>query len=245
MTVSIAIVCEAPADRVTIATLAERVIREAATWIEPESVGDYVEWRGFRRTDTHLEWTGLDPLADQLKLLIRFRDVHPLHTYAQNALRAIRVVARSPDRADAIILVADSDTDLERMKGLVQARDYARAALPIVIGLAHTKRECWHVAGFEPRDEAEIVCVRDLRQALGFNPCEKSELLTAKHDYDKLSAKRILKMLSNDDPAREHSCLCHLPLPELSRRGVTNGLAEFLAELRQHLVPLFVSGPPA
>ena len=33
-----------PQDRITITTLAERVIREAAPWIEPEMVGDFVEW---------------------------------------------------------------------------------------------------------------------------------------------------------------------------------------------------------
>ena len=139
MTVSIAVVCDAPADRITITTLAERVIREAAPWIEPEMVGDFVEWRGFRRVDTHLEWTGLRQHSDDLGLVVRFSGVKPLHPYAQNALRAIRVLARSPDQVDAIVMVADSDTDRDRLKGLEQARKYAPEALPIVVGLAHTK----------------------------------------------------------------------------------------------------------
>lgn len=78
MTVSVAVVCEAPADRITITTLAERVIREAAPWIEPEAIGDYIEWRGFRRSESHLEWTSVKGHADELKLVVRFRDVTPL-----------------------------------------------------------------------------------------------------------------------------------------------------------------------
>lgn len=243
MTVSVAVVCEAPADRVTIATLAERVIRDAAPWIEPEAMGDFVEWRGFRRGDTHLEWTALKKHADDLKLVIRFRDVQPLHPYAQNALRAIRVLARAPDRVDAVVMVPDSDCDTDRMKGLQQARDYAREALPIVVGLAHTKRECWHLCGFEPESDTERDLLAELGSELGFDVLTRSEELTAKHaaNTDKRSAKRVLSKLCGDDREREARCLTALPLAKLKQRGATNGLADFLQQLESRLLPLFVS----
>lgn len=246
MTVSVAVVCEATADRVTITTLAERVIRDAATWIEPETVGNYVEWRGYRRTDPHLEWTGLDPIAADLGLVIRFRDVQPLHPYSQNALRAIRVLARSPDRVDAIILVPDSDDDTDRLRGLEQARDYAREALPIVIGLAHTKRECWHICGFEPEHDGEGKALEELRSELGPDIRTRTEGLTAKHSAttDKRSAKRVLSKLCGDDRERELRCLTTLPVEELKKRGANNGLRAFLGELRQHLVPPFAPQSP-
>jgi len=246
MTVSVAVVCEAPADCITITTLAERVIREAAHWIEPEAMGDYVEWRGFRRSETHLEWTALRQHADDLKLVIRFRDVPPLHPYSQNALRAIRVLAVAPDRVDAIILVPDSDTDLDRLKGLIQARDYAREALPIIVGLAHTKRECWHICGFEPENDGERDLLSELGSEVGFNVLTRSEELTAKHDekHDKRSAKRVLSKLC-DNREREMRCLTTLPIAKLKERGANNGLAGFLTELETRLVPLFApAGPP-
>lgn len=245
MTVSIAVVCEAPADRITITTLAERVIREAAHWIEPEAMGDYVEWRGFRRTEPHLEWTALKQHADNLGLVVRFRDVPPLHPYSQNALRAIRVLAAAPDRVDAIIMVPDSDTDAERLKGLEQARDYARAALPIVVGLAHTKRECWHICGFEPESDEERVVLAELGSEVGFDVRAKSEGLTAKHAAatDKRSAKRVLSKLCADHE-RERRCLTTLPIEKLKERGANNGLKHFLEQLELQLVPLFAPVPP-
>lgn len=239
MTLSVAVVYEAPADRVTITTLAERVICEVAPWIEPEVLGDYVEWRGFLRSEPHLEWTDVRRRANELKLEVRFRGVAPLHPYAQNALRAIRVLALAPDRADAIVMVPDSDTDLERLKGLEQARDYAREALPILIGLAHTKRECWHICGFDPNDETERERLEAERQFLGFDPRHKSHELTAKHDdaNDKRSAKRVLAALTADDRKREAECL--ESLATLRERGEHNGLRAFLDEVRARLVPLF------
>jgi hypothetical protein len=246
MTVSVAIVCEAPADRITITTLAERVIREAAHWIEPEAMGDYVEWRGFRRTDSHLEWTTLKRHADDLGLVIRFRDVSPLHPYSQNALRAIRVLAVAPDRVDAIVLVPDSDCDMDRLKGLQQARNYARSALPIVVGLAHTKRECWHICGFEPEDDEEQELLTAMGREFSFNVIAQSEELTAKHSAttDKRSAKRVLSRLCNDDHERELRCLTTLPIAKLKERGTNNGLADFLKQLETDLVPLFVPSDP-
>jgi hypothetical protein len=244
VTVSVAVVCEAPADRITITTLAERVIREAATWIEPEAMGDFVEWRGFRRGEPHLEWTALKQHAEELKLVIRFRNVQPLHPYSQNALRAIRVLAVAPDRVDAIVMVPDSDTDTDRLKGLEQAHDYAREALPIVVGLAHTKRECWHICGFEPENDEECKLLTALGSEVGFDVLNRSDELTAKHSAttDKRSAKRVLAALCCGNSERELRCLTALPIAKLKERGAKNGLAHFLEQLETHLVPLFA--PP-
>jgi hypothetical protein len=244
MTLSVAIVCEAEADREAIATLAERLVLEAAAqsapWIDgPDSLPFYCRWRGFRASDTHLRWTDLKHLAEELSILVRFRNEPPLHPYSQNAYRAILVLARSPDPVDAIILVPDSDGDPDRLKGLEQARRYAKSALPIVIGMAHTKRECWHAAGFRPESGDEQAIVDELRQQLGHEPWLRTEELTASHEatQDKRSAKRVLKALCQGDRERERRCLTRLPIAELCQCGADNGLAAFVAELRAHLVP--------
>ncbi|HEV3383421.1 MAG TPA: hypothetical protein VG097_01330 [Gemmata sp.] len=245
MTVSIALVCDAPADRITIATLAERVIREAAPWVEPETIGDYVEWRGYLRVDSHLEWTDLNRYVKEHSLVVRFSGVKPLQPYSQTALRAIRVLAVTPDRVDAIVLVPDSDTKEDRLKGLEQARDYVKAPFPIIVGLAHTKRECWHISGFEPENDTEHKILSELRSELGFDVRTQSEELTAKHrdTIDKRSAKRVLAKLCGNNTEREQRCLTALSITELKKRGENNGLAPFLDELTTRLVPLFTHIP--
>jgi hypothetical protein len=246
MTLSIAVVCEAAADRVTITTLAERLILDAADWIPPEDLPHHVQWRGFRANDPELVWTDVRKHAEQLDLVVSFRRGQPRHPYSQNALRAIRVLARSPERVDGIILVADSDTDPTRIEGLKQAREHdAQNDLFLVVGLAHTKRECWHICGFEPADDAEMQRIADLRQDVGFNFRTRSHELTAKHDpaNDKRSAKRVLDALTLDDKERENACLA-VPFVVLEQRGDENGLRAFLAELRERLVPSFSGKPP-
>jgi hypothetical protein len=246
MTLSIALVCEAPADRVTVTTLAERLIFEAAHWIEPDVISDHVRWRGFREVDSQLVWTDVKDRARELGIVASFRRGQPRHPYSQNALRAILVLAASPDPVDGIILVADSDNDTSRLDGLHQARDHEQPKdFPIVVGLAHTKRECWHIAGFEPTDEAETQRLADLRQDVGLDFRTNSHDLTAKHDEanDKRSAKRVLLGLTDGNKDRENACLM-VPHVTFDQRGTENGLCAFLKELRERLVPAVSGIPP-
>ena len=154
------------------------------------------------------------------------------------------MLAVAPDRVDAIVLVPDSDCDTDRLKGLEQARDYAREALPIVVGLAHTKRECWHICGFNAENDEERQLLAELGSEMGFDVLMGSEELTAKHaaTTDKRSAKRVLSKLCGDDSERELRCLTALPIAKLKERGANNGLAHFLEQLERHLVLLFA--PP-
>jgi hypothetical protein len=155
-------------------------------------------------------------------------------------------LAVTPDRVDAIVMVSDSDCDEKRLDGLRQARDYAKGTFPIVVGLAHTKRECWHISGFEPEDDEERQALSEVGSELGFDVCRRSEDLTGKHaaTTDKRSAKRVLSKLCRNEPERELKCLTKLPIPELKKRGENNGLAHFLDELITRLVPLFAFNPP-
>jgi hypothetical protein len=241
MSLSIAVVCENRADFETISSLIDRILLEAAArfdppWIDAETLDDHRSYRGFYASQRFLRWTELKPIADELDLVIRFKGETPIHPYAQNALRAIRVLALAEPRIDAMVLVADSDGDLERREGLEQARRYSREALPIVVGLAHTKRECWHLNGFEPADKAEQARLDEVHQELGFDPRLRSEQLTAKHDHDRRSAKRVLAALCGDRAEREQACLASLSI--LASRGERNGLRAFLNDVRDQLVPV-------
>ncbi len=126
--------------------------------------------------------------------------------------------------------------------------EQAREAVPeksrIVIGLAHTKRECWVPASFEPGDAAESKTVHALRAELGFDPCERAEELAAIHDTDKRSAKRVLRLLTGGDSDREVQCWHGADLQTLRDRGSQTGLAAYFEELSGRLVPLFAGRQP-
>jgi hypothetical protein len=83
-----------------------------------------------------------------------------------------------------------------------------------------------------------------LRQELGFDPREKAEELTAIHDDDKRSAKRVLNVLTGGDVQREQQWLANADLDVLRRRGQQTGLADYLDELVERFVPLFGGSNP-
>jgi hypothetical protein len=204
--------------------------------MEPE----YLQFRGYRTDEPHLLWRAVKATAVANNIsVVGFINGLPASPDAHNALRALILFNRLDPRPDAVVLLRDSDGDLERRAGLDQARDAEPWPFPVVIGFAHTKRECWHLAGFEPKDEEEHQRLTAERQHLGFDPRTHSHELTAKHDEknDKRSAKRVLAVLTADDLNRETECLAVLAI--LYERGEEIGLRAFLQEIDAHLVPLF------
>jgi len=159
--------------------------------------------------------------------------------------RALLVLRASPDPPDAIILLRDDDRETRRRNGFEQARNADSRAKQILIGLAHTKRECWVLAAYSPHDESEQRRIAEVRQELGFDPLEHSENLTAKHDHDKRSAKRVLALLTAGDAQREDECCVNADLVLLRNRGNHNGLAAYMREVEERLVPLFDPRPHA
>lgn len=109
----------------------------------------------------------------------------------------------------------------------------------IVIDLAKLEREAWVLAGFEPADHGEQERLADERKRLGFNPCEKSQELTAcKDPHATRSAKRALNSLTGGDVERERECWSKTSLHQLRQRGADNGLADYLNEVETRLAAL-------
>jgi hypothetical protein len=239
MSWSIALVCEAPADRGTTERITTRVVCDHESlrgWMEPE----YLQFRGYRPDDTHLLWREVKATAIANDVtVVGFINGLPASPDAHAALRALWLFYRLDPRPDAVMLIRDSDNDLERRDGLRKARDSEGWPFRVVVGFAHTKRECWHICGFEPKDETEQTRLDDERKALGFDPRLKSHELTAKNDEknNKRSAKRVLSVLAGDDLDREAECLTAIAV--LRNRGEENGLREFLEELETLLIPMF------
>jgi hypothetical protein len=245
VSVSIAVVCEAPVDKRTGCDLADRVICEAADWITVEVIDDYRLYRGYRAHEEALEWKQVPGLA--MELNIRAHGWFSGEPGAPDALatrRALLVLRHSPECPDAVILLRDADQQSQREKGLTQAREEMRRTwrVPIVIGLASTMRECWVIAGFLPEDDEERALLESFRDGkqLGFDPTLHPERLTARRETAKKNSKRVLRLLTGGDPVREARCWRETPIATLEERGKKVGLTDYLRELRKLLVALFV-----
>jgi len=145
----------------------------------------------------------------------------------------------------AVIVVVDMDDDPRgRREGLSQARDEAASwgLFRIVHGHPDPTREAWILAGFVPeRDEEETLSA--LRKALGFSPCDEPHRLRDKDARRGRNIKDVLAALTKGDTTREDRCLEECPLDLLESRGKEAGLADFTAELRRELLPLFNRRP--
>lgn len=240
--ISVAIVCEAAIDRQTGIDLADRVICERLSWIEGYLATNR-EYRGLKRSDAFIAWS-------KQKELVRLTGIRRFHGHfgalrnepadpdAIAAQRMLTILDQCNDRPDVVVLLRDSDGDLRRKSGLEQARSEPVWRFPIIIGLAHTKRECWALAGFEAKDDVERETLLQLRPELGFDACEHPEKLDAQQDRARRSAKRVLSQLTNNNRERERRCWTETSLDVLRKRGGGTGLTEYLIELEQKLVPL-------
>lgn len=243
MTGALLVVCEAPADFQIAADLADRVIKAS---IGPKARSASLAWHESEPGRTHIRWMDLDKVAAALGLRLRPRSRFGGEpgaadaAAADKALQLAAFIARTAGLV-GVLLIRDSDGYEERRLGLTQARNTTTGTswpFRIAIGLAHPKREAWVLAGFEPHDAAEQRRLAELRQEIGCDPCMKSHELTARTKGSKRDIKRVLDRLTAGEITREVACWQETSLDRLRQRGQHNGLAAYLAEIDEHLVPL-------
>ena len=236
----LAVVCEAPADREIATGLADRVLSQEVSWIDADSLDLHRRWQGLEPGDSHLEWHWVKGLADRrgFKAHGHFRG-EPGDLNAHETRKALLLLVEA--NPDAVVLLRDTDGDERRRRGLKQARDERPWPFPVILGLAHAKRECWVLAGFHPQTPAEEAALVRLRQELGFDPCTAAEGLHASSPGAQREAKRVLAALIQS-PNRERACWADADLATLAARGRGTGLAEYLEEVRTRLAPLFLHG---
>lgn len=234
------VVYEALADFTTATELADRVLLRAIDWLEPEILQSQREWIGDEPSGNRLTWTSISRRARDAEIRVRGRfNNEPGLPDAAAARRAITYILRFIENVDAIALIRDVDDQPERRDGLQQARQNSAMERAIVIGVAIPERECWVICGFQPANADEQDRLAGERQKLGADPRLASHQLTAgKDDLALRSPKRVLETLTGGDRDREAGCWRDTPLELLTERGNQNGLAEFLEEVRQRLVPL-------
>ena len=238
---SIAVVCEAQADQQTGCDLADRVLVAEVDWLERDWLPHSRQWRGFRSDDTFLSL-----LHDVKRLAAKYNikshgfiEGQKAAPDAHLARKALRLLWASADPPDAVVILRDDDGDVRRKEGLKQARKDSKLDIPIILGIAHPKREAWVLAGFEPKGHDEDARLAQCQEELHFDPREAAASLTAKRDHETKSAKRVLRVLTAGDFDREAQCWRETDLDILERRGQNTGLAAYLEEVRTRLAPFF------
>ena len=240
VTCSIAVVCEADADRRAATLLSDRVLCETIEWISPEALPYFRRYRGLGDQDPYLKCSSVKEIARRRRVVVHgFVGGEPRKPDAAMAERALLLLATSEAPPGAVILTRDTDKEKARREGYDQARDAQRWSFVVIVGIAETKRECWILAGYEPRDDAEREILSRERKELGFDPLASAEQLTASEEGARRDAKRVLDALTGGDPDREDACLEEPPLALLRQRGAETGLALYLQEIEERLVPLF------
>lgn len=239
----LAVVCEAAADRRVSTGLADRILCRDVPWIDPESLDAHRRWQGLDENSSHCEWRAIRGAANErgLKAHGHFQG-EPGALDARAARLALLLLATGARRPDAAVLLRDSDGHGERRTGLQQARDVQEWPFPIAIGVAHPKRECWVLAGFEPQNEAERRSLAEIERELEFDPRLRAHTLRARPGESR-NAKRVLEQLVGRDPDREEACWMLCDLEVLRSRGAETGLVDYLNEIRERIVPVF--GLPA
>ena len=244
MTLVVGVVCEAPADQRTACDIADRVICEQVDWIDSKELDDHRAWRGHEQNEPFLPWKRVRTVAKKLGIKAHGHfEGEPGAPDAAAARRALRVMLTIAPSLQAIMLVRDSDGDLDRNKGLDQARRGSSVRDTILIGVAHPKREAWVLAGFLPQDDAERNGLKELKRELGFNPIEQSHRLDAQEPRAKTDIKEVLGKLC-EGLDRESMCWQDADLNTLREKGKQNGLSQFILEVEKILVPLLGGQSP-
>jgi hypothetical protein len=241
---SFAVVCEAPADRRTGCDLADRVFLAEVAWLEEELLDPCREWRGLNPGEPCLFWKHVPALARSRNIKAHSHfEGEPGVADAHAARRALLLLHGAENRPNTVVLLRDDDRQAERRRGLDQARRSCKIGIPIAIGLAHPKRECWVLAGFEPQGDQEGRRLTELTGQLGFDPRTSAERLTATGSGEIRSAKRVLDELTVGVWDRQADCWASTDLRILVTRGRSTGLADYLDEVRDRLAPLFRKRP--
>lgn len=161
---------------------------------------------------------------------------------AQMHRAALLLFAEEVEPPVAVVIARDMDGRAERAEGFAQAVVAGSWPFDVVLGaLPEPEIEAWLVAAWVPEDDSERQRLDALRRELHFDPCVQPERLTSKSEADRKDAKRVLAVLTTtgrDADARWADVL----VEHLEASGAACGLARFVREVREHLVPLVERG---
>jgi hypothetical protein len=160
----------------------------------------------------------------------------PLKPEAGMWRKVLLLFCHRDPQPEVVILVRDMDGYPERRGGLIQVRDGLRWPFRVVVAAAQPEVEAWRAAGFIASDDGERASLDAVRRELSFDPTTQSHRLTSHPNDAPTDAKRVLDCLCKGDEDRLDECLRNHDL--LKDHGEHNGLATFLCEVDEKIVPL-------
>ena len=241
----IAVVAEAPEDFQAATMLIDETLVRTVEWISPSDIDTHRTFVGRSDAESFVKWQHIevDRSSDYRRAVRRTFGArlprHVVQLRIQRIIYEFTIQSSETNRPSPfVVIVKDTDGQDDAREALQEAR----AQFPdVVIGMQHTELECWLIAGFEPQSAAETSRLAEICRGegpgVGFDPRARSEDLTATNrDNEKLSPKRVLKYLTDDDRSRALKGLGDTPHQVLKNRGERNGLADFLIDVERRLV---------
>ncbi len=245
MPIRIAVVVESPVDFRHVTELIDRkVLEHAPDWWDDQQLAAERAYCGLEDGRKFTCWRELRALPGGLGLFLhggaleldRPQRLHFDYTLGRKALI---VCALLQPRPDVLLMVRDMDQQPEERRGSLRAvrEEIPRATMEVVLALPCAKREAWALAGWQPQSAEEEKTFAAVREELSFHPCQNSEQLDAAEHGATRDAKRVLSRLTKGSTERESRCWLETPWAVLRAAGQGNGLAEFLADVKEILVP--------
>ena len=234
------IAAESLPDARLIEGLADRLLVEGIDWIEETAIADYRTWRGIA-TDPYLDIHGAWERARQRfgQSLYGSFQGEPKALEAQMYRAILFLFADEETPPSVVVISRDVDGEDERKTGFRQAiaekREYPFRC--IIGALADPEIEAWIIAAWSPEDDGKKKTLATVRKALGFDPTLKPEKLTSRKRNDKKDAKRVLDKLC-ERGRRGQDRWRDAEIQRLRDRGQECGLAQFIYDVRNQLVPV-------
>jgi hypothetical protein len=249
MPMRLVLIVEAQADADTASILADRVFIEGdADWIDAETLPNLRQWTGVEPLTPHTRWMRLGALAAQHGVRTHSRGLGADGAAARKALLLVIQAQTSDDDIEGVVLVRDMDNQPERRASMESAcAELAdKLAFQVAIAAPDPKREAWILHGYEPQNDKETALLADERRRLGFDPIANPERLGGDRrrgaNQEDRDMKLVVERLTEGDYERDCQCLEHTPLSVLKERGQATGLAEYLTEVEERLLPLLDPG---
>ncbi len=229
----IVVAAEDESDARRIKSLIDKVLIAEIAWLgeQPELLGCLREWRSHDGAATFLDIHGIHELADARRLPSPhgYFDGRPAAQDYRSAVRAMWLL-KADRLPSALVWVRDTDGETSRITGWTDACTQAGEDFSVLVGgFPHECMEAWLLVALTvDRRSSEF---QKLRQKLGFDPLAHPERLSHKKRVPK-SAKGVCEALE----VGEETWL-DADLNDLDQRGAGCGLTEFMAALRDKLVP--------
>lgn len=237
--VDVGLAVEDNAHVVLVRTLAQRVATEDIHWLDAETLAVMCRWLGPVDDGEYKIPKGVEYKRAGRKFRIHGKIAGaPLLPEAGMYRRILVAFEQRETVPDVVIIARDGDGYAEqRRSGFQQVVEGVPWSFAVILTMPEPESEAWFVCGFEPNHGKERARLESLRD-LNFNPIMEPHRLTSRPNDARTDAKRVAKVLFDDDQERRNACLERAPLATLVQRGQHAGLAQFIDDLRRVLVPL-------